>query len=270
MSDFSGSVLQTGLAGSARFAWTECGAGIRLPWHEHAQPFLSFLCDGTYDEGGSDTWNRCAPNDLTWHPSGDRHEVRHGRHAVRSLQMELAPDSEFRADVERLLPRRRCTFRAPKLRHIVLEMRDEMQRNDPHTPMALRGLLLLLLAHLGREKRYGWPVADDRLVAAVREAQQEAFPDAPDYAALAARLGLPEARLASRFRQAAGETLGSAARRLRVERACVMLRDANRSLAAIALDCGYHDQSHFSRAFTRHMRCTPGRFRARGVGDGDG
>lgn len=261
MSEFAGMLLQSGWQGPARFTWTECGPGVCLPHHEHDLPFLSFLCEGSYDEGGGSNWSRCSPDDLTWHPAGDSHAVRHGGEVVRSLQIELDSGSEWCHDALQPLPRRRSTFRFPHLRRIVLDMYDELRRNDRHTPVALQGLLLMLFSRLGRECRRGLSVSDSRLVARVRAAQRDWFPGAPDYAALASSFGLTEARLAARYRRAAGETVGQSARQLRIERACGLLRDGNLSLAEIALDCGFHDQSHFTRAFARAMRCTPGRFR---------
>jgi AraC family transcriptional regulator len=62
-------------------------------------------------------------------------------------------------------------------------------------------------------------------------------------------------------RRAFGESLGSYQRRLRVRLACERLRDSSLSLAAIALDAGFTDQSHFTRVFKRLIGATPAVFR---------
>ncbi len=46
----------------------------------------------------------------------------------------------------------------------------------------------------------------------------------------------------------------------RVERARLLLRGSG-SLAEIALACGFADQSHFTRVFTRMVGCPPGAWR---------
>ena len=50
-------------------------------------------------------------------------------------------------------------------------------------------------------------------------------------------------------------------RQARVELACDLLLNTDRSLADIAQHCGFYDQSHFTKVFTRARRVTPRQFR---------
>ena len=52
-------------------------------------------------------------------------------------------------------------------------------------------------------------------------------------------------------------------RRLRIEYAKIQLLRTDEPLAAIAVDSGFADQSHFTRTFARVEGTTPGRFRSR-------
>ena len=52
-------------------------------------------------------------------------------------------------------------------------------------------------------------------------------------------------------------------RHLRVQEACHKLAQSTMSLAAIGSECGYSDQSHFSREFLRVMRESPKQYRGR-------
>ena len=56
---------------------------------------------------------------------------------------------------------------------------------------------------------------------------------------------------------------------LRVEKARQLLIHTDRAVGEIALDTGYHDQSHFPRHFRRLSGMTPGHFRARFRGKGN-
>jgi AraC family transcriptional regulator len=47
----------------------------------------------------------------------------------------------------------------------------------------------------------------------------------------------------------------------RVEKAKGLLTNSHRVLADIALDCGFADQSHFSRTFQSTTRMSPGTWR---------
>lgn len=50
--------------------------------------------------------------------------------------------------------------------------------------------------------------------------------------------------------------------RLRVERACELLRQGM-TAAEVATVCGFYDQSHFSRHFKQHYGMTPGQYALR-------
>lgn len=47
----------------------------------------------------------------------------------------------------------------------------------------------------------------------------------------------------------------------RIERAERRLRESGSSLAEVALDCGFADQAHFTRAFAKHAGLPPGAWR---------
>lgn len=46
----------------------------------------------------------------------------------------------------------------------------------------------------------------------------------------------------------------------RIERACLLIR-RDQPLAQVALECGFTDQSHFTKAFARQIGMTPARWR---------
>jgi transcriptional regulator GlxA family with amidase domain len=51
--------------------------------------------------------------------------------------------------------------------------------------------------------------------------------------------------------------------RYRVQQACLLLSQSGRSMASIAHDCGFCDQSHFNRIFRQIIHATPGSYRKR-------
>jgi AraC family transcriptional regulator len=56
-------------------------------------------------------------------------------------------------------------------------------------------------------------------------------------------------------------TMSEYVRRARVARAQNLLRHASLGITEIALACGFADQSHFTRAFSRVTGMPPGRYR---------
>jgi AraC family transcriptional regulator len=67
--------------------------------------------------------------------------------------------------------------------------------------------------------------------------------------------------LAKAFRRIEGQTAGEYLQRLRVRAACDRLRNSDDSLANLAADYGFADQSHFTRTFRKIVGVTPAAFR---------
>ena len=65
------------------------------------------------------------------------------------------------------------------------------------------------------------------------------------------------------FMETFNETPGKYALRLRLNRAREMLETSDYTVAAIALEAGFYDQSHFVKAFQRIYRMTPTQYRKR-------
>jgi len=79
---------------------------------------------------------------------------------------------------------------------------------------------------------------------------------------IAAAVGQPAERVSCVFRRYYHRSIAEEQRRLRIEFACERLRDPELTLAEIALDAGFSDQPHFSRAFKEVTGTTPARYRS--------
>ena len=80
-------------------------------------------------------------------------------------------------------------------------------------------------------------------------------------ASIATACDLSPSHLARAFRKSTGMPPHAWLNQARVERAMVLLRQRSQSLSAIALECGFVDQSHFTRVFMRRVGLAPGAWR---------
>ncbi len=87
------------------------------------------------------------------------------------------------------------------------------------------------------------------------------FRDAITIAALARQAGVHPVHLARTFRKRYVCSPAELVRRLRLEWAAQQLEAVHRSIGEIALEAGFHDQSHLTRAFREAQGMPPGAYR---------
>jgi AraC-like DNA-binding protein len=81
---------------------------------------------------------------------------------------------------------------------------------------------------------------------------------------LARRAELSASQLQREFRRLFGMSVGDYLLRLRLLMAQRRLRETADAIGRIAADCGFYDQSHFTRAFKAHTGLAPQQYRRRG------
>ena len=133
--------------------------------------------------------------------------------------------------------------------------------DDDASRLAAEGLVLELFAelapaHVPKPHRTAapWARRADEMIRA-------SFPEHPSLAELARAVGVQPATLARGFRAAFGCTIGERVRELRVEAAAGALAGGDGSLAEIAVQNGFYDQSHFTNVFRRCRGMTPAEYR---------
>lgn len=101
--------------------------------------------------------------------------------------------------------------------------------------------------------------------AAIRSAQEMLLAEGDErytIGAIAESVGLSRSSFFTAFRNATGFTPYQWQLHRRIDQARHLLRTTNLPLAEIALQCGFADQSHFSRVFARIEGKSPGRWQA--------
>lgn len=91
-----------------------------------------------------------------------------------------------------------------------------------------------------------------------------ASPRAETLTAVSDSLGQPLVRIHEAFAHRHGCNPAEWLRRRRAYASCLRLRVDGASISAIAADCGYADQAHYSRSFKRYLGISPGAYRRSG------
>lgn len=243
---------------------THYRGGLQVPPHVHALPYFAYLLTGGYQEHLGRQSLTFGPQSFVFHPS---HEVRHGclsDAGARLFHVEFAPRclEQMRAEGE-LLGDSVVRQVGPVVR-LAQSLYREFRQTDSASTFAIEGLTLEIVGALLRAA----PRADStsasrvpRWLVRVREQLDDEPSRHHTVQAIAVDAGVSPVRLSRAFRRTYGESLGAYQRRVRIRHACERLRDEETTLAVIALDAGFTDQSHFTRVFTRVIGITPAAFR---------
>jgi AraC family transcriptional regulator len=229
--------------------------GHRLPWFEPEWGYLAIVLDGAMQKRFTcRSWSLRRDAFATL-PAGAAHYTDFGTKETHVLT--IFPRSDDAATLFSRFLAEPHHIAAPAAATVGRRIACELELPDASSALAAEGLVLQLLALGEREKstptRTAW-------LATVAERLHAWTPSAPTLTALAAEVGVHPAHLARSFRHAYGMTVCEYSRVLRLEWAAAQLRE-EASLAQVAVDAGFADQSHFTRSFRRHFGVTPGRYR---------
>jgi AraC family transcriptional regulator len=142
-----------------------------------------------------------------------------------------------------------------------LRLAGELRAQDSCWGLAAEGLALQLVALAGRVREWSPGPRRRSWIRDVRELLHERVPDQITLTELAEAVGVHPVHVARTFRREYGVTVAQYARSLRLDWAAQLLIAGECTLAAVAAEAGFADQSHFTRAFRDYAGVTPGRYR---------
>jgi len=228
----------------------------QVPRHEHELAYVTIVLGGDYLEGDRKLV-QLQPLTAVFNPSGISHSTVIGPAGAALFTIEIR--TEHRKQLAIRLPQETTFDRGagamlwPGLR---LYSAFKAQMADP---LVVDSQVFEILGAVGQLEPA--ESAPPRWFGRVKERLHEEFRQNLRMGDLAQEAGIHPVHLARVFRTQERQTPGDYLRRVRVRVACDLLRDPEWPLAAIAAECGFADQSHFTRAFRRVAGTTPGQFR---------
>ena len=239
---------------------------LTLPSHYHPRACFALILEGSVDKTFRTATYPSPPSTLVTMPPEERHVDRFERGGAHLLVIEPVDAAD-----ELLLP---CAgvldrihhYRDAGLMSLAWRAARELALPDAVSPLVIEGLALEMLALAAR--RDSTRPAGRRPPPWLRAAEEflrANFMQAIDLRQVAAASGVHPVHLARVFRQFYGVTPGQYVRALRLDWAAAQLAASAGSpapsLASLAQQAGFSDQSHFTRAFKRHTGHTPAQYR---------
>lgn len=154
-----------------------------------------------------------------------------------------------------------------RLLHEALLCWKEVERHGL-LPLHLGLLLARLPVHTEPRKRrpgQALPSLEGELLRAINRHVLPRLSEPLSVSQVAEALGLSESHLRARFREVAGVSLGRHLRKLRLQRACLLLHTTSHSIGEISAQCGFSSLYAFSRTFRESLACSPSDYRKWGM-----
>lgn len=233
---------------------------VQVPRHEHAYPYITILLKGRYREPYRRGESYFVPFSAVYHPAQARHSgivdamgcqfftLELESSWLESTQTDVPADSVFDWHGDRIL--------WPMLR-LFREYRDI----ETQSSLTIESLMLEIVSAVAANRQNSTviPVQRWRLLL---EKIHESFRESIRVRDLASAAGIHPIHVARLFRRYTGVTPGEYLQRLRVQEACRLMQEPERSLGEIAFESGFADQSHMNRVLRRFVHCSPGTLRA--------
>lgn len=232
-------------------------ARSRLPEHEHASPFFTYVLRGSYiEQTGRDT-RQCRRGAVVFHAHQESHNNIVGDDGTASLNVELTGDAwqELTGDLVRgrdIIGR----VLTGDAEWMAVAVWREFHQDDSASAIGLDEAVARLCDSIRTSNARGIFEPHYRLERCVEylRAQSSATPRLPEVARIA---GVHPMHLAKLFRKRFGYSMGEFIRRERIASACEQLSRDTRTISSIAAEAGFSDHAHFTRTFRRITGCSP-------------
>jgi AraC family transcriptional regulator len=236
---------------------------FRIAKHSHERSYFGLVLQGTYSEKYGTRTRVCQPSMLVFHPADEEHSQHFDRSEGRLFRIEISPrwlqDLSHRAAVRN----ESADFQGARVCWLAARVYEEFRNMDEASPLVIEGLGLEMLGEMTREVSLSRALDMPHWLLQAREVIHGRALQSVTLSNVASEVGIHPVHLAREFRRRYHQTVGDYIQHLRIETARRQMIDTDAPLAEIAVACGFHDQSHFSKAFKRLMHTTPAAYRAK-------
>ena len=224
--------------------------------HYHLHPNMYFiLYGGVLEKYGGATFHRLAGN-LSFYHAGQPHQNIRKLFPLRTINIELEQPFFDRNNV-RIDQLEKVISKNPDAKFLMLKLHQETETNDAFTATSLEMSLLALLTGFEKSKNEKpWPPWMKRLY----ELLQDRWDEVLTLEEISRHTGVHPITVSKHFPRFLGCSLGQYMRKLKIERSLSLMHRCE-SLSALAVECGFSDQSHFIRAFRQYTGYRPLEFK---------
>lgn len=214
----------------------------RLHFHENAH--LNFVLDGGIIDKRQKSETEKQAGDLMFFHAGEPHQTLYKRLPEINISFEIS-DSYFTDKSFGAIRQIESLGKNLNTKFFAIKIYKELAIQDEFSESSIEMLLLNMLSAETANFRPKWL---DKVIELLNDNWDKPI----SLNDLATAANVYPTTISKHFPKYISCTLGEYRRRLKIEKSLSLIKTTNQSLTEIAYQCGFHDQSHFTRTF-KHL-----------------
>lgn len=224
--------------------------------HAHQNPHLTFMLQGgTVEKRKNGEYERTA-GEIVFFRAGEPHQNSKTPIGSKNINFEFEPAFFTRYGITDPVIQE-TTFKKPDAKFSLLKAYNELVIGDSFSGDSINMLLINLMyppAKTGNKNLPAWAIR-------IKELLHDRWNEQVTLQELSSVAGVHPITISKHFPLYFSFTLGQYMRVLKTEKALTLIKSSSRSLLDIAYECGFADQSHFTRTFKQITGFLPNDFR---------
>ncbi|MBW7673963.1 helix-turn-helix domain-containing protein [Chryseobacterium chendengshani] len=232
----------------------------RVDWHYHENAYFTFILQGNVIEGNKKEIYSCSAGDLLFHNWQEPHYNIKPEGFTRGFHIEIEKNWFDELDFSTSNLQGSMKIVNLDLKFLLHQIFRETKADDLTSQLSIQSLLLEILSEMLQEDKtqsHKNPV----WVSEINQILNDQFSDHLTLNYLAKIIDIHPVHLSRDFSKYFNSGLGEYIRKLKVQKSLQLISQKKQDLTTIAFDCGFSDQSHFTRCFKEINGITPSQYR---------
>ncbi|KQK25140.1 AraC family transcriptional regulator [Chryseobacterium aquaticum] len=232
----------------------------KVDWHYHKNAYFTFILQGNVIEGNKKEIYNCSAGDLLFHNWQEPHYNIKPKGFTRGFHIEIEEKWLSELDFKTKDLQGSIKIADPDLKFLLYKIFRETKENESSTLLSIQTLLLETLSKMihhqknNSQKKPNW-------VSELNNILNDQFSDSLSLDYLSKQLHIHPVHLSRDFSKYFNSGLGEYIRKIKIQKSLELISQKKLDLTAIAFECGFSDQSHFTRCFKEINGITPSQYR---------
>lgn len=232
----------------------------KVDWHYHENAYFTFILQGNLIEGNKKEIYNCSAGSLLFHNWQDPHYNIKPEGFTRGFHIEIEQNWFDNLDFDTKDLQGSINISNSDLKFLMYKIFRETKVDDYQSQLSIQMLLLETLAKMLRNnqtksnKKPTW-------VSEINMIMNDQFSDNLSLDYLSKTLNIHPVHLSRDFSKYFNSSFGEYIRKLKVEKSLELISQKKLDLTAIAFECGFSDQSHFTRCFKEINGINPSEYK---------